>query len=222
MLFNDTDRARIARAIADAEATTSGEIVVIVNTRPHRYAATILAAAVLAAFVLPFGAVLARWAPSLLFPDWDVLDGAVRERRAVEGFAAAQAVLFVVTLALVTLLRLDRVLTPSSLRRDRVHHAAMMQFRARGLSATQGRTGLLLYVDEPEHVAEVIADEGIFALVSPDDWADTIADLIAGIKAGRAADGMVAAITRAGAVLARHLPPQPDDVNELPDTLIEL
>lgn len=220
MLFNDTDRARIARAIADAEATTAGEIVVIVNTRPHRYAATMVAAAVLAAFILPFAAVLAGWSPSVLLADWDVID--ISERRAIEAFVAVQAGVFLGTLALVAGLRLDRILTPSPLRRDRVHHAAMVQFRARGLSATQGRTGLLLYVDEPEHVAEVIADEGVFALVNADDWADTIAALIDGIKAGRAADGMVAAITRAGAVLARHLPPRSDDVNELPDTLIEL
>lgn len=222
MLFNDSDRARIARAIADAEATTAGEIVVIVNTRPHRYTATIVSVAVLAAFVLPFGAVLAGWSPSALFPDWDVLDGAMRERRAMEGFAAVQALVFVAALALVTVLRLDRVLTPRPLRRDRVHHAAMIQFRARGLSATQGRTGLLIYVDEPEHVAEVVADEGVFALVGPEDWADTIAALIDGIKAGQAADGMIAAITRAGRVLSRHLPPRAGDVNELPDTLIEL
>jgi putative membrane protein len=220
MLFNDTDRARIARAISDAEATTAGEIVVIVNTRPHRYNATMLAAAMLASLVLPFLAVLAGWSPAALFADWDVID--LRERRAIEAFVAVQAGVFVAVLALVSGLRLDRVFTPSPLRRDRVHHAAMIQFRARGLSATQGRTGLLLYVDEPEHVAEVIADEGVFALVDADDWAETIAALIDGIKAGRAADGMVAAITRAGAVLARHLPPQPDDVNELPDTLIEL
>ncbi|WP_439544829.1 TPM domain-containing protein [Sandarakinorhabdus sp.] len=222
MLFNDADRARIARAITDAEATTSGEIVAIVNTRPHRYTATILATAVLAAFVLPFGAVLAGWTPSALIPDWDVLDAATRERHAIEAYVAVQAGVFVAALALVALLRLDRILTPAPLRRDRVHHAAMIQFRARGLTATQGRTGLLLYVDEPEHVAEVIADEGVFALVCADEWADTIAALIDGIKSGRAADGMVAAITRAGAVLSRHLPPGPDNVNELPDTLIEL
>lgn len=220
MLFNDADRARIARAIADAEAGTAGEIVVIVNTRTHRYAATMLATAVLAALVLPFLAVLAGWSPAALFADWDVIE--ISERHAIEAFVAVQTGVFVATLALVAGLRLDRILTPSPLRRDRVHHAAMMQFRARGLSATQGRTGLLLYVDEPEHVVEVIADDGIFAVVGPDDWADTVAALIDGIKAGRAADGMVAAIGRAGAVLSRHLPPRPGDVNELPDTLIEL
>jgi putative membrane protein len=222
MLFNDIDRARIAAAIAAAEAGTSGEIVVIINTRPHRYAATMLATAVLAAFTLPFVAVLAGWTPSLLFPDWDALDAATREVHGIEGFAAVQALVFVAVLALVAGLKLDRALTPGGLRRDRVHHAAMTQFRARGLTATQGRTGVLLYLDEAEHVAEVIADEAVFARVTADDWGETIAALIAGIKAGRAADGMVAAIARAGAVLAAHLPPHPDDVNELPDTLIEI
>ncbi|WP_372916527.1 TPM domain-containing protein [Sandarakinorhabdus sp.] len=222
MLFNDTDRARIAAAIAAAEATTAGEIVVIISTRAHRYTATMLAAAVLAAFVLPFIAVLAGWTPSLLVPDWDALDAATRERRGIEGFAAVQALVFVGALALVAGLRLDRALTPRGLRRDRVHHAAIMQFRARGLTATQGRTGVLLYLDEAEHVAEVIADEAVFARVAAEDWGETIGALIAGIKAGRAADGLVAAIERAGAVLAAHLPPRADDVNELPDALIEL
>lgn len=222
MLFNDTDRTRIAAAIAAAEAQTAGEIVVIINTRPERYPATALAVAALAAFSLPFLAVLAGWTPSLLFPDWDSLSAATRERHGIEGFAAAQALLFVAVLALVTLLRLDRPLTPRGLRRDRVHAAAMMQFRARGLTATLGRTGVLLYLDEPEHVAEVIADEAVFTRVAAEEWGDTIAALVGGIKAGRAADGLVTAIERAGAVLAAHLPPQPDDVNELPDALIEL
>jgi putative membrane protein len=196
--------------------------VVIINTRTHRYAATMLATAVLAAFILPFAAVLLGWTPSLLFPDWDALDAATREIHGIEGFAAVQALVFAATLALVAGLRLDRALTPRGLRRDRVHHAAMMQFRARGLTSTQGRTGVLLYLDEPEHVAEVIADEAVFTRVAADEWGETIAALVAGIKAGRAADGLVTAIARAGAVLAGHLPVKAGDVNELPDALIEL
>ncbi|MEI6484971.1 MAG: hypothetical protein WCO11_01740 [Sphingomonadales bacterium] len=222
MLFNDADRTRIAQAVAEAESRTAGEIVVIINTHPQRYAATMLAAAVLPALALPFGAVLLGWNPSLLLPDWDAIDAATREQRGIEAFAAVQAGLFVAVLALVALLRLDRLLTPPGLRRDRVHADALVQFRARGLTATQGRTGVLLYLDEAERVAEVIADEGVFTKVAADEWGDTIAALTGGIKAGRAADGLVEAIGRAGAVLAAHIPPVPDDVNELPDALIEL
>lgn len=222
MLFNDADRAAVAAAIAAAEAGTAGEIVVIVNTQPTRYPATALVVAALAAFTLPFLAVLAGWMPSGLLPDWDMLDAASRERHALEAFVAAEALLFALTLAAVHLFRLDAVLTPRGLRRDRVHQAALVQFRARGLSATAGRTGVLLYVDEPEHVAEVIADEAVFGRVAAAEWGATIAALVGGIKAGQPAAGMVTAIERAGAVLAAHFPPQPDDVNELPDALIEL
>lgn len=222
MLFSAPDRARIAAAIAAAEATTAGEIVVIVNTQPNRYPASALAAAIVAALALPFIAVLAGWSPSSLFPDWDVLDAAAREAHGIEALLAIQAAVLVAVLALVWGLKADRLVTPPTLRRDRVHEAAQVQFRARGLSATQGRTGLLLYVDEPEHVAEVIADEGIFTRVPEDAWADTIAALIAGIKAGRATDGMCDAIARAGAVLAAVLPRTADDRNELPNCLVEL
>jgi len=42
------------------------------------------------------------------------------------------------------------------------------------------------------------------------------------LKAGRLADGMIAAAERVGAVLAQHFPRAEDDVNELPDRLIEV
>jgi putative membrane protein len=49
-----------------------------------------------------------------------------------------------------------------------------------------------------------------------------VAALVAGIKAGRAADGLIDAITHAGDVLAAVLPPHPANPNELPDHLIEI
>jgi putative membrane protein len=42
------------------------------------------------------------------------------------------------------------------------------------------------------------------------------------VKAGRPADGIVAAIERVGAVLAEHFPRSDQDSNEIPDKLIEL
>lgn len=222
MLFTDTDRSAIAGAIAEAESRTAGEIVVIVSTAPHRYPATALAVAILAALALPLAAVLLGWHPGSLFAGWDDLSATTRALRSIEAFVAVQALLFLAVLALVLLTGLDRRLTPHGLRRDRVHAAAVTQFKARGLDATAGRTGVLIYVDEPEHIAEVVADSGVFALVGPDHWHDTIRVLIDGIRDGRAAAGMIAAIGMAGDVLARHVPRLADDTNELPDHLIEI
>jgi putative membrane protein len=222
MLFDDQDRRRIAAAIGSAEATTAGEIVVIVSSERYRYAATALTLAALLALAFPLLPLVAGISPASLWPDWDSIDTAARERRGLEILIAGQAIVFVATLALVHLTGLGRLLTPKGLRHDRVHQAALTQFKARGFEATTGRTGVLIYLSEPEHIAEVIADTAVFAKVSPDHWGATVGALIDGIKAGKPGDGMVAAIGLAGAVLAQHFPYQPDDVNELPDRLIEI
>lgn len=223
MLFSADDRTRVAAAIRAAESSTAGEIVVIVSTRVRRYPATALTAAALAAFTLPLAAVLLGWQPGNLIADWAAQDVTSRIDHALQGFALVQLLLFLAVLVAVQFTPLARLLTPSGQRRDRVHRDATAQFRARGLDTTQGRTGVLIYVDEPEHFVEVIADTAVFEKVGPDDWGDTVAALVAGIKAGRAADGLIAAITHAGDVLAAVLPPHPaDNPNELPDHLIEI
>jgi putative membrane protein len=222
MLFNDSDRALVSAAINAAEANTAGEIVVIVSAADHRYPATALSVAALLALGLPLFAAIAGWNPANLIPDWDAIDDATRTLRGFEAFAAVQAVVFTFTLALVHFTPLGRKLTPHGLRRDRVHRAALTQFKARGLEATTGRTGVLIYVDEPEHIAEVVADTAIFAVVDHDHWRATIMALTTGIKAGTPAKGMVDAINLAGGVLAAHFPRADDDANELPDHLIEI
>ncbi|OYU16542.1 MAG: hypothetical protein CFE37_00655 [Alphaproteobacteria bacterium PA4] len=222
MLFTPADRERVSTAIAAAERRTAGEIVVIVATEPHRYAATALSLAAFAALAMPLVALLAGWSPASLFTDWDEATRATSAAHVLEGMLVIQALVFAASLALGWFTPLARVLTPGGLRRDRVHSAALTQFRARGLEATAGRTGVLIYVDEPEHIAEVIADTAIYAKVTPEHWGATISALTDGIRAGRPADGMVAAIGLAGDVLAGHFPPAADDVNELPDHLIEI
>ena len=224
MSFSDPDRARIAAAIAAAEANTSGEIVCIVDETRHRYPATTLTIAVLLAFALPLGAVVLGFDVTRLLPlrDWSGGDVTADIRSAIEAYAAVQVAIFTAVAALLHFTYWGAALTPHAIRRDRVHAAALAQFRARGLERTRDRTGVLIFVAMPDHVAEVIADSGIYARVAPEHWGNVIAALLAGIKADAHADGFVAAIGLAGAVLAEHFPPRADDSNELPDRLIEL
>ncbi len=73
-----------------------------------------------------------------------------------------------------------------------------------------------------DHIAEVVADAAIYERVEPEFWGTTIVALLDGIKAGRTADGLVAAVSHAGGALAAHFPPRADDSDELPNHLIEL
>ena len=58
--------------------------------------------------------------------------------------------------------------------------------------------------------------------MSPDVWGHAMAALIAGVKDGRAGEGMAAAVEEIGVVLAEHFPRSGSNPNELPDRLIEL
>jgi putative membrane protein len=73
-----------------------------------------------------------------------------------------------------------------------------------------------------ERRAEIVADEAIASKVAPDVWGEAMAAMLAELQHGRCGAGMAAAVERVGKVLAEHLPRQSDDVNELPDRLIEL
>ena len=66
---------------------------------------------------------------------------------------------------------------------------------------------------------EVIADEGVYQAAPNTVWDEVVADLVAGLKRDAIADGFIAAVARAGQILSTHVPPRPDDRNELSDGL---
>ena len=73
-----------------------------------------------------------------------------------------------------------------------------------------------------EHRAEIVADEAIHSKVAPERWGDAMAALIGKLKHGDPAGGMADAVAQMAAILKEHFPKTDQDVNELPDRLIEL
>ena len=108
------------------------------------------------------------------------------------------------------------------MRHARVRQRAVTCFRVGAERRTHGRTGILIYLSLDEHRAEIVADEAIAGKVAPEVWGDAMAAMLAHLRDGRLADGLVAAVERVGAVLAEHFPRAEDDHNELPDRLIEV
>ena len=73
-----------------------------------------------------------------------------------------------------------------------------------------------------ERRAEIIGDEAITKVTTPETWGEAMAALLVEVREGRVGDGIVAAVERVGTVLAEHFPRSEGDINEIPDKLIEL
>ena len=216
------ERQQVADAVHAAEEGTSGEIVTIVAERSDTYHDVALIYAVLAALFVP--ALFAAW-PALVLAILTPLTGGWGEpevRDAILVTFAAMVVVFVLKYLGLTILPLRLFVTPRAVRRRRVRRRAVELFRVGAEGRTTGRTGILIYLSLGERMAEIIADEAIHAKVADTEWGDAMLALVAEVKQGRIADGMIAAVGRVGALLARHLPRAQDDTNELPDRLIEL
>jgi putative membrane protein len=202
-MISQADRARIIDAIRAAEARTSGEIFCVIARYSSDYRLVPLAWAAALALVVP--------APLIHFTLWPA---------AV--IYLVQLVVFVAAALALSLPAIRFRVVPRRTRHERAHAEAMRQFFAHGLHQTENRTGVLIYASLAERYAEIVADAGIHAKVTPDVWDQAIAALVAGMRDGRAGDGFVAAIERCGAVLAEHFPPGALNRDELPNKLVEI
>ena len=98
-----------------------------------------------------------------------------------------------------------------------------MLFKAGAERRTVGRTGILIYLSMGEHRAEIVADEAITEVTTPETWGEAMAALLAEVKAGRPGDGIVAAVEHDRRGAGRAFPASSaTDTNEIPDKLIEL
>ena len=82
---------------------------------------------------------------------------------------------------------------PTAVKRRRAGRLAREQFFAQGLHLTRARTGVLIFVSVAEHYVEIIADQGIDALVPPGTWDKAVADFVGQVRAGHIAEGFLAA-----------------------------
>ena len=97
---------------------------------------------------------------------------------------------------------------------------AFQEFHRHGLHATEGRTGVLLFVSLLERRAIVLADAGIDERVDEGQWKRTNEAILAGVARGSLKDGLIEGIKSAGSVLEREFPWTQGDRNEVPDRIV--
>ncbi len=220
--MNEADHAKVSAAIAAAESGSDGEVIAMTADRSDSYHDVGLHYAVAILFLVL--AVFAAW-PGKLEEYWVWLMGwtaAPTLQDALLLLLGFGLLSFLIALFVMRHMPLRLALTPGATKTRRVRRRAVMLFKAAAERRTVGRTGVLIYLSMGEHRAEIIGDDAITAVTTPETWGEAMVALLTGVKAGRPADGIAAAVALIGAVLAEHFPKDGADVNEIPDKLIEL
>jgi putative membrane protein len=200
-MISKADKERVANAIRKVETTTSGEIFCVVARQSSEYRVVPLAWAAAIALMLPLPLIyFTLWPAALIY--------------------LIQLVTFIVIALVLWHPAVRFHVVPRWAKHARAHALAMQQFFSQGLTHTENRTGVLIFASVAERYAEIVADEGINAKVKSDVWEQAVVALIAGIKAGQAGDGFVAAVEQCGVVLSEHFPPGVLNPNELPNRLV--
>jgi putative membrane protein len=97
---------------------------------------------------------------------------------------------------------------------------AQRAFLEQNVFQTRYRTGILIFISEAEHRAEVLGDTGISAKVSPEEWEHVLHYILDGMRQKNKAEGICAAVEAAGELLLKKgFPKEADDQNELSDNI---
>jgi putative membrane protein len=104
-------------------------------------------------------------------------------------------------------------LVPAHVKRARARQLAHREFDAHFTGVKSRRNRILLFVSLGEHYVEIIADHDTHARVPAEVWNKVLEDLVAAVKAGRVANGLLAAIDSCGTLLKSHY----QDLGDRPD-----
>jgi putative membrane protein len=227
-MLNKRDRARIADAVAAAEARTSGEITCVLTQEVSNYREVPLGWAALAALGLPPLAVLAglhRLAMADIFSSWT--DEGVRAvehliLRALSAYGLLQGALFIAVALVAGLPAIRRVLTPGALKRHRVRQVARHHFVAGGYKLGHGVPHILIFASQKDRRVELVAHKAIHQAVGDGPWKAAVAAVTAAMKTDTPADGFVRAIEICGDALAAHFPANGAKENRLSNDIVEL
>lgn len=203
MFLSEQEKNKIAEEIRKAETTTSGEIVFAVSDASGRYRS--------AALQMALAGTVAATALYLLLP----------APHALGMVLWIEVVSFAVFHALAPRMPWRRLFIARTEMDERVQEAAYRQFYSSGLYKTRESNGILIYLSLFERRVVVLGDEAIHRHMGEARWCSVRDKIIGGIRAGKACEGICAAIRECAEALARHFPPRPDDINELPDQVID-
>ena len=216
-LFNEQQRKQVEKAVVEAEARTSCEVVPVVATASGRYDR---AEDIIGLWLAVFAAITV-W---LIFPrqsnesgSWDGMPFYVGLLTMVAGVVVA-FIAGVVAGNRIGWLR--RLFTPRNQMLEEVSARAREIFFDKRVHHTSSATGMLIYISLFEHMAVVLGDQEVLNNLGQTSLDQLCQQLNEGLRQGHSSDAICRVIAEAGRQLSGPLPRANKNVNELPDALI--
>jgi len=208
--FTEQQKENVKKAIEDLENHSSGEIVPYFTYKSDSYDEANWKSSIVLSLIgaVTLGAASYFW----------LLPFAVTPLEDAIYILALMLIGFFIPIVYPPLLR---TLISEEKMHQRVMESAMSVFLEQEIFKTRDRTGVLIYISELEHEVIVLADSGINAKVTSEDWEHVTAMVVDGIKKKEVDKGLVEAINACKKLLLDNgFTVRSDDDNELSDDLI--
>lgn len=193
--------------IKDAETRTSAEFVTVVAQSAESYLFIPTLVAALATFVI--SGVFLLFQGSLPFTTIE--------------FFACQVLVFAVLALICRIPEIRFALVPKSIRQQRARRLARQMFLDLGMTETEDRNAVLLFVAMGERYVEIIADVGLQQKLGTSEvWDSIVEQFVTHVRAGEFSEGFGHAVAGCADVMAEHFPNRDDAPNRFPDRLIEI
>lgn len=196
--FSKYDMDAIESAIKKAETTTEGEIVVDLASHTRNWMLERVFYSILFGLLFGFAALFITRQE-----DWGVV------------YNLTQASLWSLAGFVVGYFGWGAVLKRTERRRKFVWKSAAERFLS--LTPVRGKAGVLISVSLEENEAALVADTGIASKLPPEYWPALREQLVAALKEGKHAEGIIASINKLAGELTTHFPGGADDANQLPN-----
>lgn len=100
-----------------------------------------------------------------------------------------------------------------------IRHVAQKTFERLGMTKTEARNGVLLFIASEDQQFAIIGDKGIHDFGGQELWEGIVARLMDAFRASRFTDGIIEAVQAVGGRLSLHFPYRAGDLDELPNEI---
>ena len=186
--FTAEEQQRIDGAMAAIKRDTSADLCVVVTRVSDRYSLYPVASGAIAAILI--GAIV-----SLLRP-----------QTASRTVIAIQLWSLIVLTLVFDWLPIRLQLVPKRVKHTHAWQLAHREFNAHTIANPNQPHRILLFVSLGERYVEIVADHQTHALAPDGTWNKIVDEVLATVRAGHVADGVLAAIAACSAILKEHHP----------------